>query len=336
MFEVQKPNLTIKKYYIIYPPNLDIQTYDYFKTHIMANPNILKILHGSESLDIPYLVEEFFKFDLSLTIDFFLSMIDTRYLCEYLNLERSEPNICRIYDLLEKTKIIDPTEKANLEANEEKMGHIYEILIDINTITPELITYSIHDVVYLIDLYLYLKTQIIKSNPKNYYLLIDIQRYCFMEKRSVTNIGDDLVIINQMNNYFYFINKTTKSNKYIIDKINPKQSDEITTNLDYYHKINLIKTYELILRDFIESYPSISNIININYVKTNMLNLFKTLVYSIILKYYRVKSSNVSVVDYDIESNIQNIFSGLEILNLNHLLELAKKFYEFADMKIKP
>jgi hypothetical protein len=157
-----------------------------------------------------------------------------------------------------------------------------------------------------------------------------------MEKRSVTNIGDDLVIINQMNNYFYFINKTTKSNKYIIDKINPKQSDEITTNLDYYHKINLIKTYELILRDFIESYPSISNIININYVKTNMLNLFKTLVYSIILKYYRVKSSNVSVVDYDIESNIQNIFSGLEILNLNHLLELAKKFYEFADMKIKP
>jgi len=336
LFEIKKPESTIKRYFIIYPPNLDREIYDYFKIYIMANSKILKILHGSESLDIPYLVEVFFDFDLSLTIDFFLSMVDTRYLCEYLNLERSEPNICKIYDLLEKTKIIDPLEKANLELNEEKMGHIYEIIIDINTITPELITYSIHDVVYLVDLFIHLKTEIIKSNPKNYYLLIDVQRYCFMEKRGVTNIGDDLVIINQMNNYFYYINKNTESNKYIIDKIILTQSEEISMNLGYFHKINLIKTHELILKDFIESYDNLKNIISINYIKTNIINLFRTLTYSIILKYYRIKSSNVTVIDYDLESNIKNIFSSLEILDLNHLLDLTMKFYDYANIKLKP
>lgn len=46
---------------------------------------------------------------------------------------------------------------------------------------------------------------IIEHNPKNYYLLLDLIRYCFMEKRNVTNIGDDVIIINMMNNYFIIL-----------------------------------------------------------------------------------------------------------------------------------
>lgn len=37
------------------------------------------------------------------------------------------------------------------------MGHIYEIFIDINKLTDELVTYAIHDVVYLTDTYEKLK-----------------------------------------------------------------------------------------------------------------------------------------------------------------------------------
>jgi hypothetical protein len=333
LFQIHKKDKIIKKYYIIYPPNLDLTIYDYFKLNIMANSHILKILHGSESLDIPYLVDDFFNMDLDLAINFFLSMIDTRYLCEYINIERLEPNICRIYDLLEKTQIISSEEKLALETNEEKMGHIYEIFIDINTTSPELITYSIHDVVYLIDLYQNLKTKIIKSNPKNYYLLVDAQRYCFMEKRNVTNIGDDLIIINQMNNYFYYINKSNAKTEYIIDKLNLYTPPD---KADFYHRISMIKTYEIIIRDFSDSFDYAKLILNINYLKTNLLNLFKTIVYSIVLKYYKVKASNTDVVEYNLESNIGLIRQGFETLDLNHLLEFVNKFYEYVDMKLKP
>ena len=321
LFEIRKKEKIIKKYYIIYPPDLNINIFLYLKTNIMANSSILKILHGSESLDIPYLIDDFFNMstDLELVINFFLSMIDTRYLCEYLNIENSKPNICRIYDLLEKIKIISPNEKLLLEANENKMGNISEIFIDIKTITTELITYSIHDVVYLIELYSNLKNQIMKLNSKNYFLLIDLHRYCFMEKRNITNIGDDIIIINQMNNYFYNIPPPTGGNK----------------NNTYY-KIKMIETYEIILTDFCNINNNTKLILNVNYLKTNLLNLFKTIIYSIILKYYTVNSSNTKFVNYNLESKIKLINEGLISLDLLHLFKFINTFYDFVNNKISP
>jgi len=333
LFEIHKKEKIIKKYYIVFPPNLELEIYEFFKINIMANTSILKILHGSESLDIPYLVEVFFDMDIELGIEFFLSMIDTRYLCEYLNIERSEPNICRIYDLLEKTQIISAQEKLDLDSNEIKMGPIYEIFIDINTLTPELITYSIHDVVYLIDLFQHLKTQIIKTNPKNYYLLIDTQRYCFMEKRDVTNIGDDLTLINKMNNYFYYINKSNTKTEHILDKLNLHTPSDKT---DFYHRISMLKTFEIMIKDFLDSFDGPRYIISVNYLKSNLINLLKLITYSIILKNYRVKATKIDIVDYDLESNIKAIRQGLEALDLNHLLELINKFYAYVEMKLKP
>ena len=333
LFEIHKKDKIIKKYYIVFPPNFELEIYEFFKINIMANTSILKILHGSESLDIPYLVEVFFDMDIELGIEFFLSMIDTRYLCEYLNIERSEPNICRIYDLLEKTQIISAQEKIDLDSNETKMGPIYEIFIDINTLTPELITYSIHDVVYLIDLFQHLKTQIIKTNPKNYYLLIDAQRYCFMEKRDVTNIGDDLKLINKMNNYFYYINKSNTKTEYILDKLKLYTPSDKT---EFYHRISMLKTFEIMIKDFLDSFDGPRYIISVNYLKSNLINLLKIITYSIILKNYRVKATKTDIVDYDLESNIKEIRQGLEALDLNHLLELINKFYDYVEMKLKP
>jgi hypothetical protein len=107
LFQIQKNNKIINKYYIIYPPIIHTKILNYLKINIMSNLNILKILHGSESLDIPYIVEELYNYDTENLIDFFLSIVDTRYLCEYLNLRNNRPNICRIYDLLLNYNVID-------------------------------------------------------------------------------------------------------------------------------------------------------------------------------------------------------------------------------------
>jgi hypothetical protein len=337
LFEVHKKSEIIKKYYIIYPPNLNKTVGDYLKYNIMANTKILKILHGSESLDIPYLIDDYFNFELEPSINFFLSMIDTRYLCEYLNLSNNKVNICRIYDLLLDINVINIDQKTNLELNEEKMGPIYEIIIDINKLTPELITYAIHDVVFLIDAYLKLKNSIIQKNPKDYYLLVDCLRYCFMERRNVTNIGDDLIIINKMNNYFYFINKSNVKTEITLNKILKTSNTKL--NLDksnYFYKVSMIKTYEIIIKDYIESFNSVKFILNINYIKTNILNLLKTIIYVIILQNYKVKASNVETIDYNLNDNYLSIINSLDVLELNYLLELVNNFYNFASAKLKP
>ena len=336
LFEVHKKSKIIKKYYIIYPPILNKKVGDYLKYNIMANTKILKILHGSESLDIPYLIDDYFNSELEPSIDFLLSMVDTRYMCEYLNISNNKVNICKIYDLLLEIKIINKEQKIKLEENEEKMGPIYNIIIDINKLTPELITYSIHDVVFLIDAYLKLKNDIIQKNPRDYYLLIDCLRYSFMERKNVTNIGDDLVLINMMNNYFYYINKSNKNTEPTLNKILRKTNTKITILPEYYYKVSMIKTFDIIINDFIESFDSIKNILSINYIKTNILNLLKTIVYVIILKNYKVKASNIQIFDYNLDYNYTQIINSIKIFELNYLLELTNNFYEFTLNKLKP
>ncbi len=337
LFEIHTPKKNISKYYIIYPPNLTTPTNNYLKYSILSNTNIMKIFHGSESLDIPWIVEDYFEYELEPLIDFFLSMVDTRYMCEYLNIISSKPNICRIYDMLLNNNIINQSIKDALDKNEERMGPIYNIFIDINNLTDELITYSIHDVVYLVKAFIDLKKQIIQSNPKDYYLLTDCVRYSFMERRSVTNIGDDLTLINRMNNYFYYIKKSnTNTNEVLNDLLDLMQTEPNLDKPEFYYKISMIKTFELMISNYTESYDVVKNILKINYIKTNILNLLKTLTYIIILRHYKVKASNTEIVDYDLESNYKNITSGIDILGLGYLSQMITKYVEFIENKLKP
>lgn len=344
LFEVHFKNRIVKKYYIIYPPNMNKKYVDFLKVKILANLKILKILHGSESLDIPYIVHDlydyFYEKDLENLLDFFLSMVDTRYLCEYLNLANNKPNICRLYDLLLNYNVITTKERKLLDNNEKKMGAIYNINININNLTTELINYSIHDVVYLVDLYNTLKINIIKSNPKDYYLLVDCLRYCFMERRYISNIGDDISLINMTNNYFYFLNKTDKKIipllTTIFDNLKQNKENEEVLNDDNYHKISLLQTYNIIINEFMASYDNAKYILNINYIKTNILNLLRFVVYHIIFKYYKVKSSNVETFEIDLTKKYNVILHDLKLLDLHFLLEFVNKFYNFTQKALLP
>ena len=64
------------------------------------NKFIKKILHGSDSLDIPYMYNQLLDKDPEKIISFTKTMIDTRFLCEYYKLTKSDPsnNKCSIYD----------------------------------------------------------------------------------------------------------------------------------------------------------------------------------------------------------------------------------------------
>lgn len=326
MFQIEKINFNkitnmIKRFYILYPPELSEKTIRYLKRYAMSNLRILKILHGSEALDIPYIVDEFYQNDLFnksyKVVNFFMSFIDTRYLCEYINLYYNRPNICKIYDLLLEYKIINSSVKLSLEQNEQQMGPIHELFIDINKLSEnkELIIYAIHDVVFLIDVFKVLRLNIIKLRPKDYFILIDSLRYSFMEKRLVSNIGDDIITINSMNNYFI------------------KRSNKLAKSAKSVKTIKLVEIFDLVLNKYIESFDSAKYIFNINYTKSNIQNLLKLLLYNALVhKFNKINASNMETISFNLDTEVNNLFIGLETLEFNHLIGFLRQFDEFVSI----
>jgi hypothetical protein len=101
--------------FVFYPPELNIdQTNILIK--LLTNKYIIKILHGGESLDIPYLFDQLLKTKDNI-INFCYNLFDTKYLCEYGHIE-SNSNIvkCSIYYLLEEYKIITSKKFKDLES----------------------------------------------------------------------------------------------------------------------------------------------------------------------------------------------------------------------------
>ena len=132
-----------------------------------------------------------------------------------------------------------------------------------------------------------------------------------MEKRDITNIGDDLVVINMMNNYFILVGSKKT------------------------YKLKLIDVYNQIIKNYMESYPSIKPLIEITYFKKNMLNLFKTIIYTILLDKYTIYSSSTETISYNINKNYKAIIDTIESLELNHLLDITKQFHQFTIQNIK-
>lgn len=143
-------NSDIAYIFILYPPELTpINNSTLIK--LITHKQIYKILHGAESLDIPYVFDQLLiKKDL---IDGFCSnFYDTRFLCDYYHIEKNIQGRCSIYYLLLEQQIITKEKFDELEKIEEKTGPIYLINIDIHKLDFHVLRYSLYDVIYLPEL----------------------------------------------------------------------------------------------------------------------------------------------------------------------------------------
>lgn len=306
--------LNRKKYYfVIYPPNLDKARFEFLKINIMSNENIIKILHGGESLDIPVLINEFYEGDKKNIMKFFKSLIDTRYLCEYINAKLNEKNLCKINNMLLYFKIISQKRYNKILKNEEKMGHIYDIIIDINNLSPELLRYSVYDIKFLVKIYKKLKKTIIKNNL-DYYLLENCIRISFIEKKSASNklftTGEKLDILNSYNNYY----------------INTKLFDV------FHLKVKIYDVFKQLVEKYFLNKPEYTNLISINYLKTTVLVLMKNIVYSYIYKNYIINK-------FKHNANIEDWYDELiTYLNQNNFISLCNfiiSFYNYVKINLK-
>lgn len=185
--------------FILYPPELTLRNHDIL-IKLITHKQIYKILHGAESLDIPYVFDQLLiKKEL---IDYFCSnFYDTRFLCDYYHIEKNIQGRCSIYYLLLEQQIITKEKFEELEKIEEKTGPIYLITIDIHKLGFHVLRYSLYDVIYLPELlrkFLNMSWSYTNLVPE---ITCMINKY----KRDPINKFNELEkLVNSMNPYFIY------------------------------------------------------------------------------------------------------------------------------------
>tara|TARA_Y200000002_G_scaffold363762_1_gene352132 strand:- start:585 stop:1928 length:1344 start_codon:yes stop_codon:yes gene_type:complete len=195
----------IYKYSLIFlfdPKQLSLKWKNLLIERILCNKRVNKILHGSDSLDIPFIYDELLEGNIKLIRNFNISFIDTKFLCEFSYYSKNqELGKCKINYLLLKEGIITQNKFDNLQKEETDMGPIYDIIIDVNNISPLLLNYTLYDVLYLYHL-----TNYYKINFKEFDLINEITQLTLMEKRNIISVIP-ITEINNINNFYILINK---------------------------------------------------------------------------------------------------------------------------------
>jgi hypothetical protein len=254
------------KIYLFYPPDLK-DTQLKILINLLTNPNVKKILHGAESLDIPYLFKNIFIND-DLRNKFCNNLFDTRYMCEYFHIENNFDNKCKIYSLMHEMNVIDDKQLEMLLKNEEDMGPIYLIEIDVRNLNEFTMLYSAFDVLYL--------PALLDQFPKNkiYQKLIP-ELTCFNYIDRYENIftkpfGE---LVAKVNNYFLIIDTFDKN------------------------KVKMIDIFQMYYAWINGKDKTLGILMDINYFKKFIEVFIKFIVYKNVLKNYNVWENNNSKTD---------------------------------------
>lgn len=87
LFQINLENdSNIGMIFVFYPPELSKSDTNIL-IKLITNEHMIKIIHGGESLDIPYLFDQVLK-DTNLIYSFCKNLFDTKYLCEYAHIEK--------------------------------------------------------------------------------------------------------------------------------------------------------------------------------------------------------------------------------------------------------
>lgn len=293
--QINKNYFSSSLIFIFDPKQLKGNWNTFFVQKIICNENCYKILHGSDSLDIPYLYNELLYNDSKFIIKFNKKFIDTKFLCEYKYfLESDTLGKCKIYHVLKNDEIISENKFNELLKNEKKMGPIYDIIIDINKLSKELVEYTFYDV-----LYLYYLVKSYKS-LKEFNLINELTQFILLEKKKVTN-NIPYEEISKINNYIFILKgKKTRLN------------DEFKIFFEKY-----IKTSKLL-----------GNLLKINYFKNTIISIFKFLFFKEICEknivYEKISNEKIKYSNYILNNNLIIDYKNINIL-INNFCNFLKR-----------
>ena len=175
-----------------------------FVRKILLNKQIYKILHGSDSLDLPYIFTELMDGHKNHIISFTKRLLDTRFLCEYFCTSVNVEKHCSIYDTLLFFDVIDKNKYDDLENINASMGPIFTISWNINKFNNSQLKYAYYDVVYLKDLVFKIMQKAKKDTPQffnSYNYISSIIRLILLNKKGIISFEPLKIICDKMNNY---------------------------------------------------------------------------------------------------------------------------------------
>jgi hypothetical protein len=105
--------------------------------------NITRVMHGSESMDIPFVYNTLLKRDINKIILFNKTLIDTLFICQYLKSRK-----CSLYDMLKFFNVIDDN-TYNYLNDISDLGPMYKLYWNVNKLSDKMIKYAAYDVIYL-------------------------------------------------------------------------------------------------------------------------------------------------------------------------------------------
>ena len=182
--------------------------------------DIYKILHGSESLDIPYIYS--ILVSTKNIIKFTKKLIDTVFLCYYKNINVKENTKCSLYYALLYNNIISEDTFNYLDKINKNMGKVYKIDFTIAKLNDNKIKYSVYDVIYLKKLYEKL------CNIKEYKLIIQLTQFVLLVKQNIiildtNNKQNENIDYGKIMMVQYFkstLSKLSKNNIILFEKYN--------------------------------------------------------------------------------------------------------------------
>jgi len=264
------------------PKDLDKKQMVIFKK-LLTTDKITRILHGAESLDIPYLFDNILKSDEEQH-KFGKYLIDTKYFCEYYHLENNiTDRRCKINYLIKQMDVMTKKQFEHLEEMEKKMGPIYKVIVDIRKLTDLIVLYTLTDVLYLPTL--------IKKFPDNKIyrnIIPEINHFNIILKRKTNN----------------FENLFQKISKYNINYL--KYEDTTITLVEmYYNTLYLIE----------DDFNSFQHLIEINYFKKMFEVVIKFYLYNELVNNYEVWKDNNTMIENQINLNeLSNIIKKYDTL----------------------
>ena len=260
--------------------------------------NIWKVLHGSESMDIPY-VYKFLKSGKNI-VKFTKKLIDTRFLCEYSKLIKKDSisNKCSIYDSLLYYNVIDDKIYENLNRLTKNMGKIYTIDWNIKNMKDSTLKYAAYDVLFLKKLLKLIKNTYTKNDIN---LVIQMTHYVILIKQNIIKFD----IFNEHYNY-YIIAKDTKKNislQQLFAKLIDNNPHNIQTilSLQYFKSTNVVLLKNILLLHMIK-YNKDTTLSP--YIPRNLINVFNYPYYNILLDYFKK-------IDEYIEINMNNLLKSI-------------------------
>jgi hypothetical protein len=322
-FESKKGTNDYSYIFLINPNEYEDKILQFFIRYILGNKYILKILHGSDSLDIPYIYNILLDGNTENIIRFTKSIVDTRFLCEYIKIVENEAiteNKCSIYDALKYFNSINDNVFDFLEKNHENMGQPEDISWNIHNISDYQTLYGLYDVLFLKQ---FIK-DIMKRQNNNAickYIIPELTRFLYLEKRNVTTVLKNIKIsVDTINNY-------------MIKKIN-KKTNFITV-------ITLNTIYNDIVDHIVINEPklSIKQLMSVNYFRGQVGLLCKLLIYHYISIKYNIYKNKTEKCENECKIQIDELLEHLQNIKFLHLhkliLDLKEQIIQLVDERLK-